>query len=129
MKKEFTQWNKRKIEIHNNSKSDKLYHSREAWWCSLGMNIGFEQDGHGAEYQRPVLILKGLSKNTCLIIPLTTSKERHPLRIPVGTIEGKEASAIISQMRVVDTKRFANKIGFIEKEVFEKIRKAVKDIL
>ncbi|MEI6296584.1 MAG: hypothetical protein WCO84_02960 [bacterium] len=44
-------------------------------------------------------------------------------------IEGKEASAIISQMRVIDIKRFANKISFIDMEIFERIRKAVKDIL
>ena len=128
MEKNFIQWNDKKIQIHENELG-KLYHAREVWWCSLGVNIGFEQDGSGEGYQRPALILKGLSKNTCLVIPLTTSSEKHPLRIPVGMVEGREASAIISQMRVVDTKRLVNKVGFIDKEVFERIRKAVKDIL
>ena len=128
MKKDFDKWNKIKTEIHENEVG-KFYHTREIWWCSLGENIGFEQDGNGAEYQRPVLILKGLSKNTCLIIPLTTSSNKHPMRVSVGMVEGKEASVIISQMRVIDTKRFINKIGFADKNIFEVIRKIVKDTL
>jgi len=128
MKKDFGNWNAKKEKIHE-SEEGKLYHAREIWWCSLGINVGFEQDGDGAEYQRPVLILKGLSKDTCLILPLTTSSNKHPMRISVGKVDNKSASVIISQMRVVDTKRFINKIGFLEKEFFEKIRKTVKDML
>ena len=128
MKKDFDKWNYKKKYIHENE-IGKFYHAREIWWCSLGANIGVEQDGDGAEYQRPVLILQGLSKNTCLIIPLTASPHKHPMRMPLGIIEKKEASAIISQMRVVDTKRFINKIGFIDKNIFEAIRKTVKDTL
>ncbi|MBI5005410.1 MAG: type II toxin-antitoxin system PemK/MazF family toxin, partial [Candidatus Lloydbacteria bacterium] len=37
--------------------------------------------------------------------------------------------AIISQIRLVDTKRLINKIGFIDKDLFDKIRKTVKDML
>lgn len=128
MGKDFDRWNEIKKELHENE-IRKLYHAREIWWCSLGENIGFEQDGDGTEYQRPVLILKGLSKNTCLIIPLTASPHKHPMRIPLGLVEKKEASAIISQMRVVDTKRFINKICFVDKKIFETIRKIVKDML
>lgn len=128
MKKDFDKWNKTKRRLHENEVS-KLYHAREVWWCSLGVNIGFEQDGDGVEYQRPVLILKGLSKNTCLVIPLTTSAHKHPMRIPLGKIDEKEASAIISQMRVIDTKRLEEKVNFVNKEIFETIRKAVKDML
>ncbi len=128
MEKNFKNWNNIKTDI-NNKGLNKFYHPREVWWCSLGVNIGYEQDGNGNIYQRPVLILKGLGKNTALIIPLTTSKEKHPLRVPVGLIGDKEASAIISQIRVVDTKRFIYKICFINKEIFETIRKTVKEIL
>jgi mRNA interferase MazF len=128
MKKDFENWHKIKSAIHESEKS-KRYHAREVWWCSVGVNIGFEQDGAGKEYQRPILILKGLSKDTCLVLPLTSSPEKHPMRIPAGVIEGKNASVVISQLRVVDTKRLTNKLGFIEKDIFEQIRKAVKDML
>lgn len=128
MKKDFDKWNEIKTKLHENN-VDKFYHAREVWWCSLGVNIGFEQDGDNVKYRRPVLILKGLSKNTCLIIPMTTSLNKHPMRVSLGIIDGKESSAIISQMRVVDTKRLAEKICFANKDIFENIRKIVKDML
>jgi len=128
MQKDFDKWNKRKIDIHNINKS-KLYHTRQIWWCSLGVNVGFEQDGDGKEYQRPVLIYKGFSKDTCLIFPLTTSESKHKMRVPIGKIEDKNASVIISQPRLIDTKRLVEKVGFLDKQIFEIIRKAVRDTL
>lgn len=126
--KNFDEWNTRKKAIHNFGEN-KFYHPRDIWWCSLGKNIGFEQDGTKEEKSRPVLVLRGLSKNTCLIIPLTTSLKKHPMRIFLGIINNKKVSAIISQMRVVDTKRFINQIGVADKDIFEIIRKAVKILI
>ncbi|MBU2219125.1 hypothetical protein KKG15_01365 [Patescibacteria group bacterium] len=40
--KDFDAWNIQKKKIH--SRDEKiLFHEREIWWCSLGVNIGFEQ--------------------------------------------------------------------------------------
>jgi mRNA-degrading endonuclease toxin of MazEF toxin-antitoxin module len=128
MQKNFDKWNEIKKDIHLKNES-KLYHAREIWWCSLGVNVGFEQDGDGKEYQRPVLVFKGFSANTCLIFPLTTSAEKHKMRISIGTVDGKEASIILSQPRIIDTKRLVEKVEFLDKEIFEIIRKAVKELL
>jgi mRNA interferase MazF len=128
MIKEFDQWNEKKKETHDRATSP-FFHKREIWWCSLGVNVGFEQDGSGGEYRRPVLVLLGLSRQTCLIIPLTTSGKRHPLRPSIGVIAGKEAYALLSQVRVVDAKRLVRKICRLDKGTFERIRKTVKDML
>ena len=128
MKKDFDKWNEIKSGIHDNNQP-KLYHARQIWWCSLGVNVGFEQDGSGEEYQRPVLIFKGFSKDTCLVFPLTTSTQEHPMRIPIGIVDKEMASVIISQPRLIDTRRLVEKIGFLDKDIFEIIRKAVKDML
>lgn len=125
--KDFDKWNMRKKAIHN-SGENKFYHPRNIWWCSLGVNIGFEQDGTKEEKSRPVLILKGLGKNTCLVVPLTTSASQHPMRIFLGKVDNKNASAIISQMRVIDTKRLFRKIGNLNKDKFEEIKKAIKNL-
>jgi hypothetical protein len=68
-----------------------FYHKREVWWCTLGVNVGSEENGSGEEYRRPALILKGLSVETCLIVSLTTSGKDHPSRVAVGLIGGKQA--------------------------------------
>ena len=128
MKKDFDNWNIKKKEIDSRSVAP-FYHEREIWWCALGINVGFEQDGSDIEYRRPVLILKGLSKQTCLVIPLTTSTHTHKLRPSIGLVEDKEACALLSQMKVIDTKRLVRKIGNLDKNIFDEIRKTVKGML
>lgn len=128
MIKDFDTWNENKKLIHTKNEN-KLYHNREIWWCSLGVNVGFEQDGDDIKHERPILILKGLSRNTCLVIPLTTSLNRHKMRIYLGLVDGKQASALLSQIRVIDTKRLINRIAIIDQKLFEDIRKATKDLL
>jgi len=128
MKKDFQKWHNKKVGIDGIEKRP-FFHEREIWWCSLGVNVGFEQDGSGEEYRRPALILKGFSRETCLIIPLTAATKEHPLRPSVGLVDDKEARALLSQIRVVDSKRLVRKIGYLDKGVFERIRKSAKDLL
>jgi mRNA-degrading endonuclease toxin of MazEF toxin-antitoxin module len=128
MQKDFDAWNEKK-KLTDRRTDAPFCHTRELWWCALGANVGAEQDGSGDEYRRPVLILKGLSRTTSLVIPLTTSTSRHPLRPSVGRVDGKEACALLSQMRVIDTKRLVRKIGYLDSEVFNGIRIAAKALL
>ena len=44
MEKDFDGWNKEKKNVNNNG-TQKLFHEREIWWASFGVNIGREQDG------------------------------------------------------------------------------------
>ncbi|MDA8611239.1 type II toxin-antitoxin system PemK/MazF family toxin [Candidatus Pacebacteria bacterium] len=126
--RDFDSWNTQKKLIHQNNKN-KLYHPRDVWWCSLGNNIGFEQNGSGKEYDRPVLILKGFNKEVCLIVPLTTSSKKNKYMISAGEIEEKPAQAIISQIKLIDTKRLVEKICFLKLSKFNKIRKAVRNLI
>ena len=128
MKKNFDDWNEQKKGVDERQDAP-FCHEREMWWCALGVNVGFEQDGSGRQHDRPVLILKGLSAQTCVVVPLTTSKHEHPLRPSVGIVEGKQARALLSQIRVIDTKRLIRKIEHLEQDRFEDIRKAIRDML
>lgn len=128
MKKDFDKWNDNKKQIHKENEN-KLYSKREIWWCSLGTNIGFEQDGTGASGERPVLIIKGFSKQVCIVSPLTTSNKKSPYHFYLGRVADKEAWLITSQIRLIDTKRLINKIGVIEKKIFEEVRKTIKELL
>ena len=126
MDKDFDEWNIEKKKL--NYKSGRFYHEREIWWCSLGINVGNEHDGGGSLFQRPVLVLRGLSAHTCMVAPLTTSISKHPMRMLLGNIDGKESSVILSQMRIVDTRRFTERLAILDKAIFNDIRKAVKTI-
>lgn len=126
MSKDFDGWNQRKRAINAEPKG-KLYHKRDIWWCSLGTNVGFEQDGTGDGYQRPALIVKGFSKNVCLVVPLTTSEKTNPYHVPIGEVGGRISFAIVSQLRLIDTRRLINKIGMLDQTMFATIAKAVRD--
>ena len=125
--KEFDRWNEEKKCVHNVGKR-KYFREREIWWCKMGINVGDEQDGTGQIFDRPVLIIKGLSMNTCLIASLTSSKNLHKMRIPIGNIDGKDDSVILSQLKTIDTKRLIEKICNADSEKFEDVRKAIREL-
>ncbi len=128
MEKDFDAWNVQKKRLHVRADAPR-YHVREVWWCALGVNIGSEEDGKGARHARPVLVLRGLGATTFLAVPLTTSPKEHPLRLAIGRVGGKQARALLSQMRAVDTKRLMRKIGTLGTVPFTLIRKAARDML
>ena len=128
MQKDFDGWNEQKKRINDRLQAPE-YNERQIRWCSLGTNVGSEQDGVGKSRSRPVLILKGLSRKLCLVIPLTASLSDNPYHLPIGFVDGKLAAAIISQLRLIDSRRLDVLIGVLGKERFEEIRKAVKAML
>lgn len=128
MQKDFDKWNTKKKSIHSFS-NNPPYLERDIWWCSLGINIGFEEDGNVKNAERPVIIFRGFSKELCWVIPLTTSIKKNKFYVRVGIINRKEACAILTQMRPIDTKRLINKIGFLDWDNFNKIEKAIRKLI
>ena len=128
MQKNFDNWNSLKKHLHDEG-VNCFYHEREIWWCSLGINIGFEEDCKGLQADRPVLVVKALNKQLCWIVPMSTSVKSNPYYFPIGTIDKQPASIILSQMRPIDTKRFINRIGYIDKDIFERTKQAIKGVL
>jgi mRNA interferase MazF len=130
MKKDFKKWHDRKSSIHNERSTDLLYvKEREIWWCSLGANVGFEQDGKGSWYERPILIFKKFSRHLVWAIPLSTKMKKNPYYIDCPSSDNVPRMAIISQMRMVDTKRFNEKMGFVSEAAFANIKKAVVEVI
>ena len=127
MEKDFDTWNE--IKKKTQKETPRLYTAREIWWCQFGLNIGTEQDGSGTRFLRPAIILRGFGPDACLVVPLTKSSRNHQLRFSAGLIEGREARTNLSQIRVIDTRRLAEKVGFLDKEMFGALKKAVGEVL
>lgn len=62
MAKLFDLWNFSKKSINEHG-TIRYCHEREIWWCSIGVNVGFEQDGTGQHFDRPVVVIRGFNKN------------------------------------------------------------------
>lgn len=127
MEKDFDNWNIHKKEIDTKNSSIR-FHQREIWWCVLGLNIGREQNGRGDNFERPVVVIKKLSKDTMLCVPLSTKKrlDEFQSKITSSNIEGY---ALIDQLRVVDTKRLIRKIALADIEEFEMLVLKIKQLL
>lgn len=126
MIKDFDTWNKLKKSIDSLGTGKRFFREREMWWCSLGLNMGFEQDGKGKLYQRPVLIIKVFSQHTCVVLPITSSPSEHRYRIKIGRVEGLEASVVLSQIKTIDSRRLTQRIGYLNGQLFSQIGKSVK---
>jgi len=127
MEKDFQKWHNKKKEIHE-SDDVPYFYEREIWWCSLGVNIGYEQDGKHENFERPVLILKKFNQYVLWIIPLTSKQKSGKYYYSFEF--GKEPSvAILSQLRLISSKRLLRKIGMIPEDDFAKIKNSVKSFL
>ncbi len=120
MNKDFKKWHDKKARLHNQS-SRVFFHEREVWWCSLGLNVGFEQDGKGFNFARPVLIFKKFNNETFWAIPLTTKVKTGRYWFPVDLKDGTKRTAVLSQVRLVDAKRLYQKMGVLDEAHYQKL--------
>ena len=128
---EFIKWTNNKFTHHININRTNLYFKeKEIWWAALGKNIGFELDGKYDLFERPILILKKYSKDTCFILPLTTKiKNLNPWYQFIVNIDGKTSAINIAQGRVISSKRLLRKKSLITKVIFNKIKLIFKEQL
>ncbi len=123
-----------KAGIHN-EKIRPFFHEREVWFSSLGENVGFEQDGSGENFMRPVLILKKFNNEVVWALPLTRTDKtgKYYFRISLVADDGKtddsQSVVILSQIRLVDAKRLQYKIGTVKEDEFIKTKEALVALL
>ncbi|MDO8623799.1 MAG: type II toxin-antitoxin system PemK/MazF family toxin [bacterium] len=122
--KDFLSWFKTKQTTHE-SKGTALFHEREIWWCMLGTNIGYEIDGTGSGFARPVVIVKKFNLDTCMVVPLTGKMKKGKYYFHIGTVEDRDAYAVLSQLRLIDRRRLTKKIETLPKERFQELLNAI----
>jgi mRNA interferase MazF len=127
IKKDFDAWNAKKKKI--DAKEERLFfYQAEIWWVNLGLNIGYEMNGKGDEYMRPVIILNKYNEYSFPAVPLSTSRKTNKYRIHVGVVDGKEAHGSLSQLRNIDSKRLINKVGYVKAALFNEIKKKASQV-
>ena len=124
MKKDFDTWNESKKKIHNERPSLFCF-KREIWWCSIGLNVGSEEDGKNELFERPVLVLKVLNNEMVRIAPLTSQIKDDENHVPI-TYSNSIGTVKLSQIKTVSTRRFTRKISRLDSEQFEKVKEIVR---
>jgi mRNA interferase MazF len=131
MDSQYNNWNEIKITIEYEN-IIVGFKERDIFYMNMGKNIGFEQDGKGENFVRPVVIIKGFNKNMFFGIPLSTKMKEGKFYYKFQFQKKNELVeniALLSQMRLFSTKRLLNKIGVISKEDFIKMKDEFKSLI
>jgi mRNA interferase MazF len=97
------------------------FSERDIWWCSLGLNIGYEEDGKNENFERPICILRKFNKDIFIGLPLTSVRKDNKYYFP-HTLHAVEGSILLSQARLMSAKRLQRKLGHIGRERFKELR-------
>lgn len=109
MEKDFDRWNSWKRALHEGIEAPQFSRG-EVWWCSIGLNIGHEQDGKHELFSRPVLIIRKFNPHLFIGVPLTTKIKHNPYSQTIR-FQGREQCVMLSQIRLWDSKRLGNRMG------------------
>lgn len=126
--KDFVSWTIVKMRLEEGVDPPYFY-EREIWWASIGHNIGYEEDGKGTEFGRPIVVLCKFNQHLFWGIPLTTV-ERHGKYYKYFPYSSeRNSTALLSQLKAYDSKRLVNKWGVMNELDFEDMKKRIIKIL
>lgn len=95
----------------------------------MGLNVGFEQDGKGKDFSRPILVIKKFNKEVFIGLPLTTKPKLGRFYFSLKSYDGVQRKVILSQIRLFDSKRLQEKLGTLYLYEFNEIKKTLIQLL
>lgn len=128
MEKDFKRWHEKKSLI-NKIEERPFFHERDIWFCHVGVNVGFEQDGSGKDFQRPVVIVRKFNAEIAWIIPLSTTNKRSEFYFPFQFDPKVVSVATMSQIKLLDAKRLSRRIGRMRNDQFRDLINKIKALL
>ncbi len=125
--KKFAEWAKVASEVQKGTRIE-LLKSGAIHWVYAGVNIGSEEDGKGAHFTRPALVLKSYGDKLVLIAFTTSQKKTGQYYCPI-MVSGSVVYVILNQFRIVDRLRIRDYIDEISEHDLKKIRSAVANLI
>jgi mRNA interferase MazF len=113
----------------NNTPKRPTFHEGDVFWVCIGENVGFEQDSKGNLFARPVVVIAKYNKELFLGVPLT-SKSKDGRYYYQFDLRGKTSSAILSQVRAIDSARISGRrIGIISHKDLRLLKNKLKELI
>lgn len=127
MEKDFDKWNELKKDLENKS-SEVIIKEWEIWWSNFWLNVKTEACWKWENFRRPVLVLKKLSHENFIIIPLST-KLKTWTWFANYEIDWIWYSALLYQIKMIHKNRFYVNEWKLERKQFLEIKKRLKLLL
>lgn len=125
--KKFDEWNKIKKETEDIA--EKVYFKeRDIFWTRIGENVGFEQNGKGDEFQRPILVVKKYTNDMFLGVPLSTTIREGSFYFQF-ILGDKTSTALLVQHKLYSNKRLMKKMGMINKFDFYNLKTKLHNLI
>lgn len=125
---DFDIWNLRKQAIHARA-NIPTYDERDIWWCSVGQNIGSEENGKHENFERPVLIFRKFGDGVFWGIPITSASPRKISRTECLILfENGPRTVDIIQLRLMSGKRLLRFVEKMSLADFQHIRNIFGDL-
>jgi mRNA interferase MazF len=126
----FDSWNeiKKRIDGEDNSPT-RFPKEGEVWMSALGKNVGFEQDGGGTNFSRPVLIIKKFNNHMFWSVPLSTKQKKIDFYENFTDPNGNRVSVILAQLKLISVKRLRRKLYDLPNRTLRAIKEKLKNSL
>jgi len=132
MEQNFDEWNKLKKKIDADATiitPDRFPKEGEVWMSATGKNIGFEQNGSGDNFSRPVLIIKKFNNHMFWAVSLSTKQKGFDFYFNFTDPNGKQVSAILAQLKLISIKRLNRKLYDFPAGQLKEIKDKLKGFL
>ena len=126
--KKYDAWNRVKKKINEKEKLI-TYKERDIFWANIGENIGFEQNGKGSDFMRPILVFRKFTNKMFLGVPLSTQLRDGSFFFQFQFLEDKRSTALLVQAKMFDVKRLDRRIGMINKDDFATMEDRMKKLM
>ncbi len=123
----FDEWHKIKKQVDCLNNKHVYLKEREVWYVKLWKNIWCEQDWK-KDFERPVLVVsKVWSLFFCVPMSTNWKNNRYYYKLKKSYFN-RDSYLLLSQVRVIDKKRFVNDIWIVSEDDFVEIKKLLKSL-
>ena len=130
MQDEFDRWHylKKKIDARTIS-PNKFPMTGDIWVCSIGKNIGSEQNGRDGLFSRPVLIVQRFGNEMFWCVPLSSKQKDSYYYFNFVDPNNRHVSLLLQQMKLMSIKRLERKLYSLNDDLLSKVRTKLKSFL
>jgi mRNA interferase MazF len=130
MENPFDRWNDIKKQLATDpSRPPAFLKSGEVWMCTLGKNLGREQDGGSRDFSRPVLVVKKFNNEIFWIVPLSTKQKPLDFYFNYNDPSGAPVAAVLAQLRLVSINRLRRDIYVLPTALLNEVRVRLRSFL
>ena len=127
---EFDLWNEIKKKVDGGETlPDRFPKEGEVWLSALGKNVGYEQNGSGDNFARPVLIVKKFNNQMFWTVALSTKQKPFDFYHNFTDPNNNDVSAILAQLKLLSVKRLDRKLYDLPEKQSREIKDKLKKFL